>query len=109
MVYLLRYISNKGLLYERDTEEHVAVTVLLLLLPVTKADCKTFCPMSRIGPVTVRPAPQRYISVSTSQRSDLCKNVSLLCYLVAAVINTYTISDDWDRSECRVPFWAHLS
>ena len=62
MVYLLYYISNKGLLYERDTEEHVAVTVLLLLLlPVTKALSKTFCPMSRIGPVTTRPAPERYI------------------------------------------------
>ena len=60
MVYLLYYISNKGLLYERDTEEHVAVTVLLLL-PVTKALSKTFCPMSRIGPVTTRPAPERYI------------------------------------------------
>jgi len=37
----------------------MAVTVLLLLLPVPKADCKTFCPMSRILPVTARPAPQR--------------------------------------------------
>ena len=31
----------------------------LLLLPVSKADCKTFCPMSRICPVTARPALQR--------------------------------------------------
>ena len=31
----------------------------LLLFPDTKADIKTFCPMSRIRPVTARPAPQR--------------------------------------------------
>jgi hypothetical protein len=31
----------------------------LLLLPVSKEDSNTFCPMSRIRPVTARPAPQR--------------------------------------------------
>jgi len=41
-----------------DKAETVAVTGLLLH-PVTKEDCKTFCPMSRIRPVTARPAPQR--------------------------------------------------
>jgi len=30
----------------------------MILLPVLKADCKTFCPMSRIRPVTAMPAPQ---------------------------------------------------
>jgi len=29
----------------------------LLLLPVSEEDCKTFCLMSRIRPVTARPAP----------------------------------------------------
>jgi hypothetical protein len=49
--------SNKGLLEECDKEENVAVTVLLLL-PVKKESCKTFCPKSGIRPVTARPAPQ---------------------------------------------------
>ena len=31
----------------------------LLLLRVCKEDCKTFCPMSRIRPVSARPALQR--------------------------------------------------
>ena len=31
----------------------------LLLLPVSKEGSKMFCPMSRTGPVTARPAPQR--------------------------------------------------
>ena len=69
------------------------VTVLLPLT-VQKADCKTFCPMSRIGPVTASPAPHRQISypVSTSHRSDLCKNVSLQCYVVATVIHRPSVS-----------------
>ena len=56
------HISNKGLLEICEKEQNVPVTGLLLLLlplPVSKADCKTFCPMSCIGPVTVRPATQR--------------------------------------------------
>ena len=32
--------------------------LLLLLLPLEKEGCKTFYPMSRIRPVTARPAPQ---------------------------------------------------
>ena len=53
-------IYSKGHFDACDKERHVAVTVgLMLLLPVTKAYCKTFCPMSRIGPVTARLAPQR--------------------------------------------------
>ena len=50
--------------------------------------------MSRIGPVTARPAPHRQISypVSTSHRSDLCKNVSLQCHLVATVIHRPSVS-----------------
>jgi len=31
----------------------------LLLVPVSKEDCKQFLPMSRIVPLTGRPAPQR--------------------------------------------------
>ena len=53
-------ISNKGLLEECDRQQNVAVTGPLLL-PVSKEDCKTFCPMSRtcIFPGTASPAPQR--------------------------------------------------
>jgi hypothetical protein len=59
-IYYNYYICNKDLLEERDKEQNMAVTVLLLLLlPVSKADCKTFRPMPRIGPVTARPAPRR--------------------------------------------------
>jgi len=52
------YIANEVFLKQCHTQQNVAVTVLLPL-PVTKADSKTFCPMSRIGPVTARPPPQR--------------------------------------------------
>jgi len=47
------YVSNKGHLDECDTEENLEVTGLLLL-PAWKEDCKTLCPMPRIGPVTAR-------------------------------------------------------
>jgi len=52
-------MSNEGLPEECGKEQNGAVTGLLLLLPVTKADSKPFCPMSRIVPVKARPAPQR--------------------------------------------------
>ena len=75
-----------------DKQQNVAVTELLPL-SVQKADRETFCTMSGIGPVTARPAPQRQIScpVSTAHRSDLCKNVSLQCHLVATVIHTPSV------------------
>jgi len=64
----------------------------LLLLPVSKADCKTFCPMSRIGPVTVRPAPQWGNIQSTLRTApDLCQNVSLQCYMVGTVIHIQSV------------------
>jgi hypothetical protein len=47
-------IANEGFLKQQNK----GVTVLLLPFPVTKADCKTFCPMSRFRPVTTRPTPQ---------------------------------------------------
>ena len=61
-VYFNHYICNKYLLEERDKQQNIAVSLLQLLLPASQADCKTFCPMSRIGPITARPAPQRWIS-----------------------------------------------
>jgi len=41
-----------------------------LLLTVCKEDYKTFCPMSRIRPVTARPAPNDKYPVNISQRSQ---------------------------------------
>jgi len=53
-------IVNEGFLKQCHKQQNMSVTVLLLLpLSVTKADSKMFCPMSCIGPVTTRPAPQR--------------------------------------------------
>jgi hypothetical protein len=58
--YNTYYICNKGFLDVCDKQQNMAVTMLLLLPPpVSKADCKTFCPMSFIGPVTPRPATQQ--------------------------------------------------
>jgi len=51
------YTSNKGLLEECGKEENLAVTGAATAF-CFKKDCKTFCPMSRIRPVTARPAPQ---------------------------------------------------
>jgi len=42
---LLYCTSNKGFLEECHKQEHVAVTGLLLF-PVCKENCKTFCPIS---------------------------------------------------------------
>ena len=53
IVFLTNTSSRKAI-----SEQNMAVTGLLLL-PVSKADRKTFYPMSRIRPVTARPAPQR--------------------------------------------------
>ena len=50
------YISNKGLFEEWDKEK-VEVTVAAIT-SCSKEDRRTFCPMSRIRPVTARPAPQ---------------------------------------------------
>ena len=49
------YVSNIGNPDERDKKANVSVTGLLLLL-ASKEDSKTFCPMSRIRPVTASPA-----------------------------------------------------
>jgi capsule polysaccharide export protein KpsE/RkpR len=49
------YMSNKGLPDECDKKANVAVTGLLLL-PVSTEDSNTFCPMSRIRPITASPA-----------------------------------------------------
>jgi len=75
--HILTY--NKCLLKKRDKEQ-LAVSGLLPL-PVSEADCKTLCPMS---PPDQRPNDK--YPVNTSYRSDLCKNASLQCYLVATVI-----------------------
>ena len=53
------YICNKGPLKKCDKEEQVAVTAADAAASCSKADSKTFCPMSGFGPVTARPAPQR--------------------------------------------------
>ena len=51
------YISNKGLLKKCGKEENLEVNGLLLL-PVSKEDGKTFCPVSIIRPITAKLAPQ---------------------------------------------------
>jgi hypothetical protein len=60
--YYNYYISNIGLLEECDKEEKVEVTGAAAAAATTtsvfKKHCKTFCPLSRIRPVTARPALQ---------------------------------------------------
>ena len=49
--------------------------------------------MSRIRPVTARPGtPMINIQSTLRSASDLCKNVSLLCSLVATVIHIQCLS-----------------
>jgi hypothetical protein len=53
---------------------------------------KTFCPMSRIGPVTARPAsPTINIQSTLRTAPDLCKIASLQRYLVATVIHVQSV------------------
>ena len=85
-----RYISNKGLLQQCVKQQNVAVTVLLPL-PLTKEYRKTFCPVSRIGPVTARPAPNDKYPVNNSHCSDLCKNVSFAVLLFDSNDISYTV------------------
>jgi len=53
-MYYNCYISNEGLFEESDKEDNVEV-IGAAATPFLKNDCKTFCPISRIRPVTVRP------------------------------------------------------
>jgi len=69
-IIIILYIFNKGLPDECGKKANVAVTGLLLL-PVSKEDSKTFCPMSRIRPVTTSPASNGKYPVNTSHRSRL--------------------------------------
>jgi len=84
-------ISHKGLLQQCHKQHNVAVTVLLLPPPVTKADTKrsSQCPVFSQSPPDRRPNDK--YPVNTSHRSDLCKNVSLQCYLVATVIHIQSV------------------
>ena len=54
---MCNYISYKGLLEECDKEENLEV-IGVASTSCLKEDCNTFCPMSRILPVTARAAPQ---------------------------------------------------
>jgi len=68
-------------------EQNVAVTGLLLL-PVQKkssAQCYVFAQ----SPPDRRPNDK--YPVNTSHRSDLCKYVSVYCYLVATVIHVQSV------------------
>jgi hypothetical protein len=56
-------------------------------------DCKMFCPMSRIRPVTARPAPQLQISCQNFASFPICvKMFHPLCYFVATVIRVQSVS-----------------
>jgi len=137
-VYYNYYICNKGLFEACDKQQNMAVTGLLLI-PVQKQIVKRSaqCHVLVQSPPSRRPNDK--YPVNTSHRSDLCKNVSLLCCLVTTVIHIRSVYSHicgcthmfftiwrrwlgkkninyWNRSECRVPrksfllaFWTRLS
>ena len=73
--------------------------LLLLLLPVTKEYCKTFCPMSRIRPVTG--APTINIQSTLRTATDLYKMFRFQYYLVATVTHTQSV-------RCQVCVYIHI-
>jgi hypothetical protein len=86
----------KNLLEECDKEQNVAVTGLLLLLPVQKkntvkrsAQCHVFAQ----SPPDRRPNDK--YPVNTSHRSDMRQYVSLQRYLVATVIHIQSARCQW--------------
>ena len=59
-----------------------------LILLVLKENCKTFRPMSRIRPVTAKVGtPMTNIQPPLCTAPDLCKIVTMQCYLVATAIH----------------------
>jgi len=78
---------NKHLLEECDNEQNVAVAGLLLLLPVQRKNVKRSVQCHVLAQSPPGRGPNDKYPVNTSHRSDLCKNVSLQCYLVATVIH----------------------
>ena len=97
------------------------------LLEKQTVKCSVQCHVFVLSPTGRRPNDK--YPVSTSHRSDLCKNVSLQCYLVATVIHIHSLCSQicvlvyiytyysryrdagrareikmkWDSSEFRVP------
>ena len=84
------HISNKGLL-EECNKEKMWQKLVLLLLPVQKKIVKRSaqCHVLVQSPPGLRPKDK--YPVNTSNRSDLCKNFSLRCYLVATVIQIQSV------------------
>jgi len=74
---------------------------LYLTTPVWKDDCKMFCPMSRICPVTARPVPQWQISSQHFAPLPICGMFHSQCYLVAMVIRIQSL-------RCRICAYVHL-
>jgi len=68
----------------------------LLLIPIQKEDCKTFCPKSRIRINNGQAgAPMMHIQSSSHTASDLCKHISLALLFVSNGISC-TISTQSD-------------
>jgi hypothetical protein len=67
-------------------------------------DCKVFCPMSHIHPVTARPAPQLQISCQNFATFPICvKMFHPLCYFLAKVIHVESV-----RSQICVGLYIHI-
>jgi hypothetical protein len=67
-------------------------------------DCKVFCPMSRIRPVTARPAPQLQIYCQNFASLPICvKMFHPLCYFVSTVIRVQSV-----RSQICVGLYIHI-
>jgi hypothetical protein len=59
----------------------------LLPLLVLKEDCKTFCPMSLVHPVTARPAQNDKYPFNSSHRSRFLQKYFTAMLLVIIIIN----------------------
>ena len=88
---IITCISSKGLLQECDKEENVAVTVGCYCFLFQKQTVKRSaqCHIFAQSPPARRPNDK--YPVNTSHLSDLRKNVSLQCYLVAKVIRIQSV------------------
>jgi hypothetical protein len=94
------YISNKGAPEECDKEENVQ-ELRLLMLPVWNEDFKRPVHCHIFAQSQPARRPTNKYPVNTSHLSDLCKNVSLQCYLVATVIHIQSLCS---RIYRRIPY-----
>ena len=89
---LLYCISSECLLEESNKEENLTVSVGCYYFLFGKKTVTPSVPCHVFAQSPPDRRPNDKYPVNTSHRSDLCKNVSLNCYLVATIMHIQSVS-----------------